>query len=186
MKRIDAVFDDARLMDAVVVLRGVEMLSEALAAVAGGGGGGGGQMMSLQSCVQHLFEKMSAFPGLVILIADDSSASEGGEVTPELRKRLQFIVKFKQPNQEVRTNLWKKMMPRMAPLLEVIDFAELGRRWALNANGVRNAIFRAAARGALRPVATRGIRNKDLLEAGSEEHQKNRGDHADAMDRLFM
>jgi AAA+ superfamily predicted ATPase len=161
-KRLAVVFNDAKLMDAVLVLDGIDTL------LAKEGGSGLGAMRQVLNLVD-------AFPGLVVMTAD--LPPERTEVSPAVRSRLHSIVKFELPRPDTRALLWRSLLPETVPLLDAIDFTELGRTWELNASGIRNAIFKAAVKAALRPESKggRGLRMKDLSSAANEEVEKNKG-----------
>lgn len=79
--------------------------------------------------------------------------------------------------------LWRSLIPEEAPLEESIDFESLGRQYALAGGSIRNAVFRAATRAALRPMSdsnTSVITEADLHNEAKEEVGKLSDDSAPA------
>lgn len=79
--------------------------------------------------------------------------------------------------------LWRSLIPEEAPLEESIDFESLGRQYALAGGSIRNAVFRAATRAALRPMSdsnTSVITEADLHNEAKEEVGKLADDSAPA------
>ena len=183
-----AVFDDARLMDAAVVLRGLDSFFAALGGGGAGGGGGGqigGDGHRMHGCWTQLMDRMESYPGVVILLADQPKDTGDIQIHEEILRNLQFVTRFKSPGADVRKKFWERMLPRGAPRAADIEFSDLARQYSFTAGTIRNAVFRAAAAAALRPQPKRVITMKDLKEAAKEENKKN-GSDGGGMGGLFM
>ncbi|ETL47029.1 hypothetical protein L916_03190, partial [Phytophthora nicotianae] len=185
-KALRAVFDDARLMDAVLVLTGFESFGSHIE-------GGVIPIDSLESSprfrmeVMRLLELMDTFPSTTILLANVDRAAASSLVQSEFCRRLKFVVEMRNPNAKLREKLWRSCFPPKAPLdtKKPIDFQRLAERYDLSNTSISDAVFRAAASAALREESKRVITMKDLTDAAEIERQKARGGAA-AMDNLFV
>ncbi|TYZ67926.1 hypothetical protein PybrP1_012466 [[Pythium] brassicae (nom. inval.)] len=187
-RALRAVFDDARLMDAVLVLEGFEAFGSHLDA-SGGGGGGMDGMDSPRFRVEmmRLLDMMDTFPSVTILVADvPKAAAAAALLSPEVSRRLKFVVEMRTPNARLREQLWRACFPPTAPLDKGVDFKRLAERYELSHASISDAVFRGAASAALREEATRVITMKDLADAAEVERKKARGGTAGAMDNLFV
>eukprot|EP00941_MAST-03F_sp_MAST-3F-sp1_P002859 g2859.t1 len=161
-----AIFDDARLMEAVLVIENCNVDSFAPS-----------ENMELQSSVQLLLHEIERFKGLIIMIwttpCDAMSSHCISAIPPELRRRLQWTIEFKLPRKDERALLWKSMIPKGVPIKEncVLDWDELAT-FELSGSQISNAIMRAAAKAALR-TKSRFLRQKDLINAAREEKKKS-------------
>lgn len=185
-KALRAVFDDARLMDAVLVLTGFESFGSHIE-------GGVIPIDSLESSprfrmeVMRLLELMDTFPSTTILLANVDRAAASSLVQSEFCRRLKFVVEMRNPNAKLREKLWRACFPPKAPLdtKTPINFQRLAERYDLSNTAISDAVFRAAASAALREESKRIITMKDLTDAAEIERQKARGGAA-AMDNLFV
>ncbi|EEY59154.1 uncharacterized protein PITG_11625 [Phytophthora infestans T30-4] len=185
-KALRAVFDDARLMDAVLVLTGFESFGSHIE-------GGVIPLDSLESSprfrmeVMRLLELMDTFPSTTILLANVDRTAAASLVQSEFCRRLKFVVEMRNPNAKLREKLWRACFPPNAPLdtKTPIDFQRLAERYDLSNTSISDAVFRAAASAALRQESKRIITMKDLTDAAEIERQKARGGAA-AMENLFV
>lgn len=183
-KALRAVFDDARLMDAVLVLVGFESFGSYLDA-----GATTVEAMELPRFrveVMRLLEMMDSFPSITILVADVERAAASSLVQSDFSRRLKFVVEMRNPNAKLRERLWRSFFPSKAPLDAKVDFRKLAERFDLSNTAISDAVFRAAASAALRADDKRVISMKDLMDAAEVERQKARGGSAVAMDSLFV
>ncbi|CAI5736416.1 unnamed protein product [Hyaloperonospora brassicae] len=185
-KALRAVFDDARLMDAVLVLTGFESFGSHIE-------GGVIPIDNLEASprfrmeVMRLLELMDTFPSTTVLLADVDKSASSSLVQSEFCRRLKFVVEMRNPNSKLREKLWRACFPPTAPLdtNKPIDFQRLADRFDLSSTAISDAVFRAAASAALREESTRVITMKDLTDAAEIERQKARGGAA-AMENLFV
>ena len=164
------VFQEARLMDAVLVLDGFSLQPDS----SGSGAADDTRLLNL------VVREMTRFPGIVIMMVETSGSLDVfvSRLDKGLLRGLKFLVEFKLPSQSNRQKLWDKLIPASVPTAEKLDFASLARS-SDNFSQVQiaNAIYRAAATAALRPAAEQRVLNmKDLFKAIEEE--KNRGESA--------
>lgn len=185
-KNLRAVFDDARLADAVLVLQGFESFGSHIDASAAGGMDGAMDSPRFRMEILRLLDMMTSFPSITILLADVDKASVGALVHSEFSRRLKFVVEMRNPNAKLRAQIWKSCFPPQAPLDKHVDFKKLGERFELSHTAISDAVFRGAASAALRADAERVITMKDLTTAAQVEVHKARGGGAAAMDNLFV
>ncbi|KAF0696031.1 Aste57867_13194 [Aphanomyces stellatus] len=175
-RALQSTFDDARLMDAVLVLEGFEMFGMDVH----------GQVdvdsPRFKVEAQRLMDMVDTFPGISILVATTSQSAS--HLDAEFSRRMKFLVEMRPPTPALRTKLWRSFFPPTAPLAKDVDFDKLGMRFELSNDAMSNAVFRAAAVAALRPEATRVITMKDLVIAA--ELEKKKGRNNDMRDRLFV
>ncbi|KAH9323474.1 hypothetical protein KI387_018113, partial [Taxus chinensis] len=135
-------FKDARLLDAVLVLEDFQIFGSENTSSRDG-------ITSVSPwsdvAIGLLLHELERFPGICILVANFIQESAIHRLDPELRRRLKFIIEFKMPDQAVRSQMWKKMIPSKAPVATDIDFEELGRRFEFASGTINGAIIRAAA-----------------------------------------
>ncbi|KAJ0393396.1 hypothetical protein P43SY_005410 [Pythium insidiosum] len=185
-KALRAVVDDARLMDAVLVLDGFEAFGAHLVDVGGGGVAALEAMESprLRLELLRLLDWLDAFPGIAILVASVPATALSSLATSELARKLKFVVEVRPPNARLREQLWRACFPPAAPLADGVDLKRLAERFELSHTAISDAVFRAAASAALRDEQQRRITMKDLMDAAEVERRKARS--SGAMDSLFM
>ncbi|CAB9508486.1 Transitional endoplasmic reticulum ATPase [Seminavis robusta] len=169
-KSVRAVFHEARLMDAVLVLDGFSLDTD-------GGGGGGGADSHVLNLVMR---EMTRFPGVVIMMVTASGSLDVfvSRLDKSLVKSLKFLVEFQLPSTSNREILWKKLMPPALPLSEDLNYRKLAEASSdFSVSHIGNAVYRAAATAALRKDAKdRSVSMKALYAAIEEE--KTRGESA--------
>ena len=107
--------------------------------------------------VNYVLQRMEQFDGISILTTNLESG-----IDPAFMRRLNFRVRFPDPEEEERAELWRKLLPPQAGLGEV-DVSDLAERFEMTGGHIRNAIVRAAV------VAAREGREmvKEDLERGA-------------------
>jgi len=63
-------------------------------------------------------------------------------------RRMNFVVEFKKPGKELRENIWKILLPEKMPLAPDVNIKELSAKFEFNGGDIKNAIYKAAIRGA--------------------------------------
>jgi ATPase family associated with various cellular activities (AAA) len=89
--------------------------------------------------VNYLLQRLDSFEGLAILTSNFGTA-----IDPAFKRRLSFRVTFPFPDEEMREQLWRSLIPPGVPCAEGIDFAGLGQRYKLSGGYIRNSSLRAA------------------------------------------
>ena len=83
-----------------------------------------------------------------------------------LTRRLTYRLEFPFPDAHQRAAIWKRLLPETVPLDGPIDFAALGRTYAIAGGHIKNAVFKAAFRAANN---TGRLTHKLLEDAAAEE-----------------
>jgi|GEM_PF-622025 len=116
-----------------------------------------------------LLYHIERYPGLVVLTTNLLE-----NIDEAFLRRLKFVLEFPPPDRELRRRLWRQLIPARTPLAPDVDFEALASAYELTGGHIRNAVYRAAARAALRPEAERFIAQADLVEAAQEESGNRR------------
>eukprot|EP00935_MAST-01C_sp_MAST-1C-sp1_P000007 g7.t1 len=169
-KNIDAVFQEAKACDAVLVFDEAEGL---FGTRGDSGGEGAGRHDTIN--VGVLLHQMETFGGLVIVI---SNLRE--RIDKAFFRRFKFVLEFGMPSAELRAKLWRLILPAEAPTSDDVDLKALARDYELAGGSIKSAVFRAASRAALRDdtdtaAAGRQIMMADLVKAAKEEAEKEAG-----------
>lgn len=165
-KNIEAVFDEARQVDAVVVFDEAEGLFGSRADT-GGDGAGRHDSMNVGILLHHI----ETFPGVVVVITNMRE-----RIDPAFFRRFKFVMEFPVPDAEHRKKLWRLLLPTEAPLAADVDLDVLANRYVMAGGNIKSVVFRAASRAALRKdAASRVITMADLTSASEEEMQKEIG-----------
>eukprot|EP00736_Rhodelphis_marinus_P011452 Rmarinus@m.20401 len=173
-KNIDAVFQEARAMNAVLVFDECEGLFGHRSADAD-------SSRHDNVNVGILLHHISTFPGIVVLI---TNLREG--LDQAFFRRFKFIVEFKIPKAKLRKQLWKLLLPAEAPKSSDIDFDRLANVFELAGGNIKNVVFRAATRACLRKEEKeRKITMADLESAAQEEVEKQ-NPRADIVKHLYL
>jgi energy-coupling factor transporter ATP-binding protein EcfA2 len=174
-----AVVRDARLSDSVIVVDGFEH------AVTDDHEGAA----KLSAPLSRVLEILHGFPGAAVLLCHLDSP-QGLTLQRDFASRLFGLVRFSpqlMPH-DVRSRLWRMLLPSAAPLEPNINFGELGRRFELTPGSIQAAVARACAESAMRDEgAACVVRQKDLVAAGDAEVAKLRGGSAsfEIMTKMF-
>ncbi|MFT3700341.1 MAG: ATP-binding protein [Kofleriaceae bacterium] len=89
--------------------------------------------------VNYLLQRLDSFEGIAIL-----TTNFGNAIDPAFKRRLTYRMTFPFPDEEMREQLWKSMIPPQVPIGGEIDFASLSQRFRLSGGYIRNAALRAA------------------------------------------
>jgi SpoVK/Ycf46/Vps4 family AAA+-type ATPase len=89
--------------------------------------------------VNYLLQRLDSFEGIAILTTNFGSA-----IDPAFKRRLTYRMTFPFPDEEMREQLWRSLIPPQVPLGGPIDFASLAQRFRLSGGYIRNAALRAA------------------------------------------
>ena len=87
----------------------------------------------------YILQRLEAFHGVAILTSNLESS-----IDPALSRRLSFELRFPFPDEEQRSEIWRRMLPAELPVLDDIDFAALAQRFELAGGHIRNIVLRAA------------------------------------------
>jgi hypothetical protein len=98
--------------------------------------------------VNYLLQRLDSFEGIAIL-----TTNFGNAIDPAFKRRLTYRVTFPFPDEEMRAQLWKSLIPAQVPVQGTLDFAALSQRFRLSGGYIRNAALRAAFLAAEEGVA---------------------------------
>ena len=90
-------------------------------------------------------------------------------------RRMQYIVEFKAPDENLRVKLWNTLCPPKLPISKDVDFGKLAADYQFTGGDIKNAIIRAATKRAVRIEQNRKISMQDLETACREidQHKRN-------------
>jgi hypothetical protein len=89
--------------------------------------------------VNYLLQRLDSFEGIAIL-----TTNFGNAIDSAFKRRLTYRMTFPFPDEEMREQLWRSLIPPQVPIDGVIDFAALARRFRLSGGYIRNTALRAA------------------------------------------
>ena len=112
--------------------------------------------------VNYILQRMETFDGVSVLTTNAESA-----IDPALQRRLNFRIRFPEPEPEERAELWRRLLPPQAALHDDVDFLALGERFDMTGGYIKNAVVRAAVIAAR---AGRGLTADDLWTGAHHEY----------------
>jgi len=89
--------------------------------------------------VNYLLQRMESYDGMTVLTTNFEQS-----IDEAFKRRIRFWVSFPFPEKELRSKLWRSMLPEEALVEEDIDFDELGQEFHLSGGSIKNAVLRAA------------------------------------------
>jgi len=89
--------------------------------------------------VNYLLQRLDSFEGIAIL-----TTNFGNAIDPAFKRRLTYRLTFPFPDEDMREQLWRSLIPAEVPVSGAIDFTALSHRFRLSGGYIRNAALRAA------------------------------------------
>ena len=89
--------------------------------------------------VNYILQRMETFDGVSVLTTNAESA-----IDPALQRRLNFRIRFPEPEVEERERLWRQLLPPATGLHAGVDFHALAERFDMTGGYIKNAVVRAA------------------------------------------
>jgi ATPase family associated with various cellular activities (AAA) len=89
--------------------------------------------------VNYLLQRLDSFEGIAIL-----TTNFGNAIDPAFKRRITYRLTFPFPDEEMREQLWRSLIPAQVPVQGTLDFAALAQRFRLSGGYIRNAALRAA------------------------------------------
>jgi ATPase family associated with various cellular activities (AAA) len=111
--------------------------------------------------VNYILQRMETFDGISVLTTNAENA-----IDPALQRRLNFRIRFPEPEAEERELLWRQLLPPAAGVGEV-DFRALAERFEMTGGYIKNAVVRAAVIAAR---AGRTLTAEDLWSGAHHEY----------------
>jgi hypothetical protein len=112
--------------------------------------------------VNYILQRMETFDGVSVLTTNAESA-----IDPALQRRLNFRIRFPEPEVDERAQLWRQLLPPQAGLHDRVDFHALAERFDMTGGYIKNAVVRAAVIAAR---AGRGLTAEDLWTGAHHEY----------------
>jgi SpoVK/Ycf46/Vps4 family AAA+-type ATPase len=89
--------------------------------------------------VNYILQRMETFDGVSVLTTNAESA-----IDPALQRRLNFRIRFPEPEVDERAKLWRQLLPPATDLHDRVDFRALAERFDMTGGYIKNAVVRAA------------------------------------------
>jgi hypothetical protein len=112
--------------------------------------------------VNYILQRMETFDGVSVLTTNAESA-----IDPALQRRLNFRIRFPEPEVDERELLWRALLPPATGLHERVDFHALAERFEMTGGYIKNAVVRAAVIAAR---AGRAMTSEDLWLGAHHEY----------------
>ena len=117
--------------------------------------------MILAGQINTILSELEKFEGVVIF-----TTNRLGTLDPAIERRLTAKIEFEFPTIDLRKSIWKRMIPKKAPIAKDVDFDDLARV-ALTGGHIKNAVLNAARDAAYKEL--KEITNDCFLAAIDEE-----------------
>jgi SpoVK/Ycf46/Vps4 family AAA+-type ATPase len=89
--------------------------------------------------VNYLLQRLDSFEGIAIL-----TTNFGKAIDPAFKRRLTYRMTFPFPDEDMREQLWRSLIPPQVPIQGRINYSDLAQRFRLSGGYIRNAALRAA------------------------------------------
>jgi SpoVK/Ycf46/Vps4 family AAA+-type ATPase len=89
--------------------------------------------------VNYILQRMETFDGVSVLTTNAESS-----IDPALQRRLNFRIRFPEPEVEERERLWRMLLPPSTKLHGGVDFHALAEKFDMTGGYIKNAVVRAA------------------------------------------
>ncbi|MDB4953540.1 MAG: ATPase central domain protein [Myxococcales bacterium] len=89
--------------------------------------------------VNYILQRMETFDGVSVLTTNAEAS-----IDPALQRRLNFRIRFPEPEVDEREKLWRQLLPPATNLHERVDFRALAERFEMTGGYIKNAVVRAA------------------------------------------
>ncbi len=116
--------------------------------------------------VNVLLSHIENFPGVVILATNLARTLDKA-----LDRRIDIAVEFPLPDAEMRREIYRRCVPKQAPLAGDVDFGALARKYPLSGGSILNVV-RQAMRSSLKRGKRHRITQDDFVRAAERESRK--------------
>ncbi|TAK09734.1 MAG: ATP-binding protein [Candidatus Manganitrophaceae bacterium] len=114
--------------------------------------------------VNYLLQRLEEYEGIVILATNFAQ-----NIDEAFSRRIQMSLDFPFPNEASRLEIWRKHLPKEAPLADEVDLGFLASRFKISGGNIRNIVLNAAF---LAAEAEGAIGMAHLLQATRREYEK--------------
>ena len=98
----------------------------------------------LSAETNHLMTRIERFPGVCIF-----TTNRAAELDPAVERRITMKFEFKEPTEDERKKIWRRMIPMECPLGPEINFEQLARP-AITGGMIKNIVLNAAREAAFK------------------------------------
>lgn len=132
--------------------------------------------------VNYLLQKIEMFQGVCVLATNFKK-----NIDEAFIRRLQFIVDFPSPNEDLRKKIWEKSFPQDAAIKDDIDFDYLAKQFDISGGNIKNIVYHAAIQAASKSesismkhivLATKG----ELAKSGISARSSDFGEYCDLLE----
>lgn len=88
--------------------------------------------------VNDMLQQLDRFEGIAILTTNMDNLLD-----PAVERRINLRIKLDEPDEEMRSKIWKAHIPPHIKIAEDVDFALLGRRYEFSGGYIKNAVHAA-------------------------------------------
>ncbi len=117
--------------------------------------------------VNVLLNQMENFPGVVILATNLARVLDKA-----LDRRIDVAVEFPVPDAALRRELFRRLVPKQAPLAKDVEFDLLAQKYPMSGGSVLNVV-RQAMRSSLKRGRRHRITMADFIRAAEREQKKS-------------
>jgi SpoVK/Ycf46/Vps4 family AAA+-type ATPase len=89
--------------------------------------------------VNYILQRMETLDGVSVQTTNAEAA-----IDPALQRRLNFRIRFPEPEVDERVRLWQQLLPPSSGLHDRVDFHGLAERFDMTGGYIKNAVVRAA------------------------------------------
>ncbi|MFZ4739260.1 MAG: ATP-binding protein [Bradymonadia bacterium] len=89
--------------------------------------------------INYLLQRMESYDGMTILTTNFEKS-----IDEAFKRRLKFRLHFPVPDADLRTQLWRSMLPTQATVADDVRFEFLGKKFTMSGGNIKNAVVRAA------------------------------------------
>ena len=114
--------------------------------------------------INYLLQRLEEYEGIVILATNLAQ-----NIDDAFSRRIQISIEFPFPTEASRLEIWKKHLPKEAPLAAGVDLGFLASRFKISGGNIRNIVLNAAFMAA---DAGEPIGMAQLLQATRREYEK--------------
>lgn len=112
----------------------------------------------------HLLQEIEDYDGLTIL-----ATNLAVNIDDAFKRRIQFMVKFALPSEELRIKLWHSILPKKVPCEETLELEFFAKKFELSPSSIKEILTSAAF---LAAASNRGMTNLDIIEAVKMNYSK--------------
>ncbi len=98
--------------------------------------------------VSFLLQKMEEYSGITILATNLLQNFD-----PAILRRLTYSIRFEQPNQQTRLELWNKILPQTVRFSEALDIGYFAEKFELSGSNIKAILYNAAYMAAVQMQA---------------------------------